>query len=157
MCSSIKCCEYGPRPFGHSALLDKMFFAVLLQRHLIFQSTNIFNYFFPSKFDNGLWYFCTRVYERPLSNATIKGQGTLTKGEGSVQLTSLYLLVWISCFLRWNHSILFYKNKLPWWKRINCKQSATWQHLSQLKASAFFFEIFLLGVKKHNSLYLRLV
>ncbi len=156
MCCSIKCCEYGPRSFGLSAFLDKMFFAVLLKRHLIFQSTNVFNYFFhPSKFDN--WYFCTRVCERALSNATIKGQGTLTKGEGWVQLTSLYLLVWISCFLRWNHSILFYKNKLPWWKRINCKQSDRWQHLSQLKASAFFFEIFLLGVKKHNSLYLRLV
>jgi hypothetical protein len=27
------------------------------------------------------------------------------------------------------------------WKRINCKQSARWQHLSRLKASAFLFEI----------------
>ncbi len=41
------------------------------------------------------------------------------------------------------------------WKRINHKQSARWQHLSRLRASAFLFEIFLLGVKKHNSLYLR--
>jgi len=24
------------------------------------------------------------------------------------------------------------------WKRISCKQNARWQHLSQLKASAFF-------------------
>jgi hypothetical protein len=37
------------------------------------------------------------------------------------------------------------------------KQSARWQHLSRLKASAFLFDFFLLGVKKHNSLYLRLV
>ncbi len=43
------------------------------------------------------------------------------------------------------------------WKRINCKQSARWQHLSRLKASAVFFEIFLLGVKKHTKVYLRLV
>jgi hypothetical protein len=28
------------------------------------------------------------------------------------------------------------------WKRINSKQIARWQHLSQLKASAFLFEIF---------------
>jgi hypothetical protein len=42
------------------------------------------------------------------------------------------------------------------WKRINRKQIARWQHLSRLKASAFLFEIFLLGVKKNN-LYLRLV
>ncbi len=46
---------------------------------------------------------------------------------------------------------------MPQWKRINCKHSARWQHLSQLKASAFLSEIFLLGVKKHNNLYLRLV
>jgi hypothetical protein len=26
------------------------------------------------------------------------------------------------------------------WKRINCKQSARWQHLSWLKDSAFVFE-----------------
>ncbi len=43
------------------------------------------------------------------------------------------------------------------WKRINHKQSARWQHLSQFKASAFLFEIFLLGVKKHSSSYLRVV
>jgi hypothetical protein len=43
------------------------------------------------------------------------------------------------------------------WKRINHKQIAGWQHVSQLKASAFLFEIFLLGVKKYNNLYLRLV
>ncbi len=43
------------------------------------------------------------------------------------------------------------------WKRINRKLSAKWQHLYRLKASDFLFEIFLSGVKKHNSLYLRLV
>jgi hypothetical protein len=47
--------------------------------------------------------------------------------------------------------------KCKQWKRINYKQSARWQHLSRLKASAFLFEFFLLGVKKPNSLYLRLV
>ncbi len=43
------------------------------------------------------------------------------------------------------------------WKRINHKQITRWQHLSRLKASAFLFETFLLGVKKYNNLYLRLV
>ncbi len=43
------------------------------------------------------------------------------------------------------------------WKRINHKQSARWEHLSWVKASTFLFEIFLLGVKKHNNLYLKLV
>ncbi len=43
------------------------------------------------------------------------------------------------------------------WKRINCRKIARWQHLSRLKASAILFEIFLLGVKKYNNLYLRLV
>jgi hypothetical protein len=43
------------------------------------------------------------------------------------------------------------------WKRINHKQIARWQHLSRSKASAFLFEIFLIGVKKYNNLYLRLV
>ncbi len=42
------------------------------------------------------------------------------------------------------------------WRKINCKQSDRWQHLFRLKASAFLFKIFLLGVKKYN-LYLRLV
>jgi hypothetical protein len=41
------------------------------------------------------------------------------------------------------------------WKIINCKQNTRWQHLS--KASAFLFGNFLLGVKKHNNLYLRLI
>jgi hypothetical protein len=34
------------------------------------------------------------------------------------------------------------------WQRINHKQIARWQHLSRLKASAFLFEFFLLGIKK---------
>jgi hypothetical protein len=36
-------------------------------------------------------------------------------------------------------------------------QIARWQHLSRLKASAFLFENFLLGVKKNSNLYLSLV
>ncbi len=44
------------------------------------------------------------------------------------------------------------------WKRISCKQSARWQHLSRLKDSAFFsLEPKKLVVKKHYNLYLRLV
>jgi hypothetical protein len=39
------------------------------------------------------------------------------------------------------------------WKRINRKQSARWQHLSWLKASAFLFEFLLLGVKKNTTTY----
>jgi hypothetical protein len=42
-------------------------------------------------------------------------------------------------------------------KIINRKQSAWWQHLSRLKASAFLIEIFLFGVQKDNNLYMRLV
>jgi hypothetical protein len=47
------------------------------------------------------------------------------------------------------------KNIFGQWERINRKQIARWQHLSWLKARAFLFEIFLLGVKKYNNLYLR--
>jgi hypothetical protein len=44
------------------------------------------------------------------------------------------------------------------WKRISCKQSARWQHLSRLKDSDFFsLEQKILVVKKHYNLYLRLV
>jgi len=43
------------------------------------------------------------------------------------------------------------------WKGINRKQITRWQHLSQLKASAFFFlQIFLVALK-HSNLYLGLV
>jgi hypothetical protein len=34
--------------------------------------------------------------------------------------------------------ILYIFSNTLQWVRINCKQSARWQHLSQLKASAFF-------------------
>ncbi len=56
--------------------------------------------------------------------------------------------------------VVYLKHSIFWpsadvkWKRINHKQIARWQ---QLKASAFLFEIFLLGVKKYNNLYFRLV
>ncbi len=44
------------------------------------------------------------------------------------------------------------------WKGISCKQNARWQHLSRLKASAFFsLKKKKLVVKKHYSLYLGLV
>jgi hypothetical protein len=43
------------------------------------------------------------------------------------------------------------------WKGINCKQSTRWQHLSWLKASAFFSLQIFLVVMKHNNLYLGLV
>ncbi len=43
------------------------------------------------------------------------------------------------------------------WKRIKHKQTARWQHLSRLKASTFYFQNFMLGVKKHNNVNLRLV
>ncbi len=45
-----------------------------------------------------------------------------------------------------------------YWKRISHKQSARWQHLSRLKARAFFsLQNFILVVKKCNNLYLGLV
>jgi hypothetical protein len=37
------------------------------------------------------------------------------------------------------------------YKRINRKESARRQHLSRLKASAFLFEIFLLGVRNTST------
>jgi len=44
------------------------------------------------------------------------------------------------------------------WKRISCKQSARWQHLSRLKASALFFlQKILVSCMKCNNLYLGLV
>jgi hypothetical protein len=44
------------------------------------------------------------------------------------------------------------------WKRINRKQSARWQHLSQLKPSAFFsLQKHLVSCMKRNSLYSGLV
>ncbi len=43
------------------------------------------------------------------------------------------------------------------WKGINREQSTTWQHLSQLKASAFFSLQIFLVVMKHSNLYLGLV
>ncbi len=43
------------------------------------------------------------------------------------------------------------------WKGINCKQSTRWQHLSRLKASAFFSLQIFLVVMKHSNLYLGLV
>ncbi len=44
------------------------------------------------------------------------------------------------------------------WKRINCKQSARWQHLSWLKACAFFsLQKKLVSCVKRNNLYLGLV
>ncbi len=43
------------------------------------------------------------------------------------------------------------------WKGINHKQSTRWQHLSQLKASAYFSLQNCLVVMKHSNLYLGLV
>jgi hypothetical protein len=44
------------------------------------------------------------------------------------------------------------------WKRIGCKQSTGWQHLSWLKASAIYFlQKHFLIVEKHSNLYLGLV
>jgi len=50
-------------------------------------------------------------------------------------------------------------SKTMWcqWKGINRKQSPKWQHLSQLKASAFFSFQKKLVVMKHSNLYLGLV
>jgi hypothetical protein len=72
------------------------------------------------------------------------------------------LLRLLSChFLKKHNKLAFYVDKCRhlatflWfiscqWKRTNCKQSARWQHLSRLKASASLFENFLLGVKKQQ-------
>ncbi len=44
------------------------------------------------------------------------------------------------------------------WKRINCKQSTRWQHLSRLKANAFFsLQKHLVSCMKCNNLYSGLV
>jgi len=39
-----------------------------------------------------------------------------------------------------SQSVMLLKNVQAQWKRINCKQSTRWQHLSQLKAIAFLLE-----------------
>jgi hypothetical protein len=50
------------------------------------------------------------------------------------------------------------KHKGKEWKRISCKQNARWQHLSWLKASAFFsLKKKNLVITKHYNLYLGLV
>jgi lipopolysaccharide biosynthesis glycosyltransferase len=44
------------------------------------------------------------------------------------------------------------------WKRISCKQNARWQHLSRLKANAYYsLEKTKLVVMKHYNLYLGFV
>jgi len=45
----------------------------------------------------------------------------------------------------------------PEWKRISCKQSTRWLHLSRLKASSLFFFQKIVSCIKHNNLYLGLV
>jgi hypothetical protein len=53
--------------------------------------------------------------------------------------------------------IMLYVIMLNVMEGINCKQSTRWQHLSWLKASAFFSLQKILVVMKHNNLYLGLV
>ncbi len=54
--------------------------------------------------------------------------------------------------------IFSYHGRLVEWRRISCKQSARWQHLSRLKVSTFFsLQQKNLVVKKYYNLYLRLV
>jgi hypothetical protein len=54
---------------------------------------------------------CSKLVRLPLSatSTLVLNQGILTKGEGSVQLTSLFLSVKISCFPDWNFIFIFYK------------------------------------------------
>jgi hypothetical protein len=63
----------------------------------------------------------------------------------------IYLQMWIRCHAR----------RLGWWdqwKRINHNQSTRWQHLSRLKASAFFsLHKNLVSCMKCNNLYSALV
>jgi hypothetical protein len=53
--------------------------------------------------------------------------------------------------------LLFHHSSKYQWKGINRKQSTMWQHLSRLKASAFFSLQKFLVVMKHSNLYLGLV
>ncbi len=62
----------------------------------------------------------------------------------------------MSFSLIWSHSGIL-KPRLIQWKGINRKQSTRWQHLSRLKASAFFSLQNFLVVMKHSNLYLGLV
>ncbi len=55
------------------------------------------------------------------------------------------------------HLQTFDPSQLLEWNGINHKQSARWQHLSQLEASAFFSLQKNLVVMKHSNLYLGLV
>ncbi len=58
------------------------------------------------------WHYSGSTWTLPILHVNWLGcliQGTLTEGEGSVQLTSLYYLVLINCFWYWEHHLLFYK------------------------------------------------
>ena len=57
--------------------------------------------------------------------------------------------------LQWKDALIYFR--LKEWKGINRKQSTRWQHLSQLKARAFFSLQKNLVVMKYRNLYLGLV
>jgi hypothetical protein len=52
--------------------------------------------------------------------------------------TSFSVRVLLLKYLNFNNTYKLDISELDQWKNIDCKQSARWQQLSQLKASAFF-------------------
>jgi hypothetical protein len=95
-------------------------------------------------------------YKQILGNVTV----TIAKLQCNLKNKILHLVfIWLillksylKCFI-WTLQISPKKSR---WKRISSKHNAIWQHLSQLKASAFF-SLQKIVVKKCNNLYLGLV
>ncbi len=95
---------------------------------------------------------CQHSFKKIPSNLWVVWVGYISFQEisysGKPQVVSSYILSNL-----WSYE---YKCVLFRWKGINRKQSTRWQHLSQLKASAFFSLQKNLVVMKHSNLYLGL-
>ncbi len=110
-----------------------------------------------------LRYFCNILTERENSvqftsslsqHVLLKGLKVLLIQSSSIKQLQLRVKLQLNPVIRSQPGKIF---KCLEWKTISCKQSARWQHLSLLKASALFFLQKKLVVKKRSNLYLGLV
>ncbi len=74
-----------------------------------------------------IFYFNLAILQLTLSTCT-----SPVSTNGTLELTAQVSLLGIFNIF-FNYFLIKYQ-----WKRISCKQSARWQHLSKLKASTFF-------------------
>jgi hypothetical protein len=109
------------------------------------------------------WYWCYNIKTVKYWENTVRNWTNNMLFEPMWYLTILYYTN-----TTWQNSVTSYKYIEQWltirsmttctqWKGINRKQSTRWQHLSRLKASAFFSLQIFLVVMKHSNLYLGLV